>query len=246
MEIILNLAAPFRRHWPEGTVEQQPLMLLVGQMRRHVVIEPTGRVRLFGIRFWPGGAYPFLGFPQDRIADQILDLESVWGKAARELASRVEDAKDGEEAVRLAEKFLLGRLDSFRDNRDLSTSAIALILTTGGRVPVETVAARMGICRRHLDRLFNIKVGLPPKLLCRIVRFQEVFRLLSGQTTEGSWARLALECGYFDQPHFIKEFKSFAGVEPTRYFAEPSEMSVYFTQSDEMSRSYNTSIPSLD
>src|ERR1700732_646977 len=91
-EIVFNLADPFEQQEADGSRERQPLTLLVGQMQRPVLIGPTGRVSLLGIRFWPAGAYPLLRLPQNEIANQILNLDSVLGGFARELQSRIAEA----------------------------------------------------------------------------------------------------------------------------------------------------------
>jgi AraC-like DNA-binding protein len=229
MEIVFNLADRFNRFNADGTVERQPMMLLVGQMRRHLFIEPTGRVSLLGVRFWPGGAYFFLSFIQDEIADRIIDLDLVWDRTAREAHSRLHDARTRDERITMIEAMLLTRLKQFRGNGEAILAATAALIRSGGGLAVEDLAGMMGISRRQLDRRFKTAVGLSPKLLARIIRFQRVFKEL--QRTDGirSWAWLALECGYSDQPHLIRDFKAFAGTEPTSYFSQPNVMSDHFT-----------------
>lgn len=230
-EIVFHLADPFDQHHTDGTSERQPLALLVGQMRRHLVIKPTGRVRVMGVRFWPGGAYPFLALPQNDIAGQVIALDAIWGAITRELHSRIAAAATPADSVRQVEQHLLARLADSRRLDDGVMDVIGLILRSGGCVPVESLAGKMGIGLRRLDRMFNTRVGLPPKTLCRIVRFQRVFKMLEQQQTFRDWAQIALDCGYYDQSHFIKEFKAFAGTAPTSYFAERNAMSELFTTS---------------
>ena len=88
-ELIFNLADPFKRYHPDGIIELQPRTLIVGQMRCPALIQPTGRVKLFGIRFRPSGAYPFLRFPQHELDDMILDLKTVWSSWGMELEERI-------------------------------------------------------------------------------------------------------------------------------------------------------------
>ncbi|HEV8487952.1 MAG TPA: helix-turn-helix domain-containing protein [Blastocatellia bacterium] len=230
-EIVFNLAEPFSQQDPDGKTRRQPLTLIVGQMRRHLLIAPTGRVQLVGVRFWPGGAYPFLSLPQDQIADRVIALDLVWGAMARELESRIREAPTTSAIVREIEAALLGRLSQFRAHDEAEVKAIALILRSGGCLPIERLAEKMGISFRKLDRRFNTRVGLPPKTLCRIIRFQRALRMIERENVRPDWVQIALECGYYDQPHFIKEFKAFAGTEPTTYFHEPAVMSDHFTQS---------------
>ena len=228
-EIVFHLADPFDQHLSDGTTERQPLALLVGQMRRHLLIQPTGSVRVLGIRFWPGGAYPFLTLPQNEIAGRVISLDSVWGAVARELHSRIADAATPADSVSQVEMILLARLNSFRRHDEGVLKAVALILGSGGSLPVERLAANMGVTLRRLDRAFNTRVGLSPKALCRIVRFQRVFKMLEQNESKRDWVQSALDCGYYDQSHFIKEFIAIAGKAPTSYFAEQNAMSELFT-----------------
>ena len=133
--------------------------------------------------------------------------------------------------MREIEAALLARLSRFRAHDEAEVKAIALILGSGGCLPIEILAERMGIGFRKLDRRFNTRVGLPPKTLCRIIRFQRALKMIERASVRPDWVRIALDCGYYDQPHFIREFKAFAGTEPTNYVHEPTVMSDHFTQS---------------
>ena len=229
-EIVFNLADPFTQQEDDKT-ELQPLTLLVGQMRRHLLIAPSGRVQLVGVRFWPGGAYPFLRLPMDEIANKVIPLDLVWGAIGRELESRIREIPTTPGVVREIETALLKRLSLFRARDEAELKAIGLILQSGGCLPIESLAEEMGISFRKLDRRFNTRVGLPPKTLCRIIRFQRALRMIERESVRPDWVRIALECGYYDQPHFIKEFKMFSGTEPTTYVHEPAVMSDHFIQS---------------
>jgi len=228
-EMVFHLADPFEQHLSDGTTEGQPLALLVGQMRRHLIIQPTGRVRVLGVRFWPGGAYPFLPLPQNEIAGKVIALDSIWGAFASELHSRIADAATPGASVKHVERILLARLNNLRHPDAGVIRAIKLILRSGGCLAVENLAEEMGISLRKLDRSFNTRVGLPPKALCRIIRFQRVFKMLELRESGRDWVQIALACGYYDQSHFIKEFSSIAGKGPTSYFAEQNAMSELFT-----------------
>ena len=230
-ELVLHTGDPFDQHQPDGTTECQPLAMMVGQMRGHLLIQPTGRVRVLGVRFWPGGAYPFLAFPQDEVAGKVLSLDSIWGGATRQLHEKVAEARTPAECVRHVETNLLARLAKFRGPDNGLSNAIALILASGGCVSIACLADSMGINFRKLDRTFNTRVGLPPKTLCRIVRFQRVFKVLERDVNAANWAQIALDCGYYDQAHFVKEFREFSGKTPTAYFAEQNAISDLFIAS---------------
>jgi len=230
-EIVFHLGDPFQQHHQDGTTRQQPLAMMVGQMRNYLMIQPTGKVSVLGVRFWPAGAYPFLQIPQHEIAGRVIGLDTVLGSFARELHSKIADAVSAAERFRLVENALLARLNQSRQPDDRLSKAIALILQAGGCLPMEALASRIGVNSRGLDRAFNTRVGIPPKTLCRIVRFQQVFKVLEHQNAGPNWPQIALDCGYYDQSHFIKDFKAFAGKEPTAYLAEQNRMSQHFTAS---------------
>ena len=230
-EIVFNLADPFNQHKSDGSIERQPLNLLVGQMRSHLLIEPTGRIGLFGIRFWPGGAYPFLLIPQDEIADRVVDLDSAFGRTARQIESLLDGALTAGERVWRVESVLSACLNRFRGDHEAVLAAVAMILRSGGGVSIQSLTDTLALNSRKLDRLFNTRVGLSPKTLCRIIRFQRIFRALEcNNGSRPNWVRIALDCGYYDQAHFIREFKAFTGKEPTAYFAGLNVMSDHFTQ----------------
>jgi len=228
-EMVFHLGDPFDQHNSDGSMERQPLALLVGQMRQHLLIKPTGRVQVLGVRFWPGGAYPFLTIPQNEIAGQVIALDSIWGGVSRELHSRIADAANPGQSVSQVETVLLSRLNNFHRPNHGVMNAITLILRSGGCLPIESLAEGMGVSLRKLDRMFNTRVGLTPKTLSRLVRFQRVFKVLEERPNGRDWVQVALDCGYYDQSHFIKEFSAFAGKGPTSYFAEQNAMSELFT-----------------
>lgn len=227
-EMVFHLADPFEQHNDDGSHACQPTALLVGQMRGHLLIQPTGRVRVLGVRFRPGGAYPFLAIPQSEITGRVIALDSIWGTIARELHSRIADASTTAECVRCLEKILTEMLKGSRGLDDQFFYAVDLITNSGGSVPLDRLATDLGISFRSLDRIFSNRVGLSPKTLCRIVRFQSVFKLLEQGSYKQDWVRIALDSGYYDQAHFVKEFREFSGKTPTAYFADQNAISDLF------------------
>jgi len=229
-EIVLNFADRFLHHAADGAVRPQPQHLFVGQMRGHMLIQPSGRIDLLGVRFWPGGAHPFFRIPQNTLAENIFDLSDLLGRELRELES---NAARPEQATRRRslEAVLLSRLDESGHRSEPLQRAVDQILGTGGRVSIKALADNMGTSMRSLDRQFNERVGLTPKELCRIVRFQRLFTMFERGASHRQVLRIALDCGYYDQSHFIRDFKAFAGIEPTSYFSQSNSISDHFTHS---------------
>ena len=205
-EIVLNRADPFRGVEAERI---QPRLMLVGQIRRFIRIQPTGRVDLLGVRFRPGGMFPFLGVPMAELTDERIDLGDVCRRLRRDL--------EGADLEQVEERLLdrLGR-------RGRVAGAVRLIERSGGEVRIGDLGSA-----RSLERAFRKEVGVPPKLLARIVRFQQVIRSVE-RTARLDWARLAVEAGYYDQAHLIRDFKHFAGMTPGRYFASEHPMADFF------------------
>jgi len=230
-EMVFHLGDAFQQHSQNGTIDRQPLAMMVGQMKHHLLIQPTGKVSVLGVRFWPGGAYPFLRIPQHEIAERLVALDAVLGSFGPTLHARIADGTSSSERIRMVEQVLLARLSEFHKPDDRLSKAIQLIYQAGGCLPMDSLGKTLGVNARALDRTFNTRVRIPPKTLCRIVRFQRVFKLLEDRDAGLSWPQIALECGYYDQSHLIKEFKAFAGKEPTGYLAEQNPMSEHFIAS---------------
>jgi AraC-like DNA-binding protein len=236
VELILNFAAEFSQH-TEGQRKLQPRNFLVGQMTGPILISPTGAVQLIGIRFHPGGTVPFLRLPLDEITDQVVELGSFSSKLERDLLNAASAASSLTERVFAVEKFLTRELLRREDDSRLTMLA-ARIVDGGGLVSVDQLAHDAGISTRQLERRFLREVGIGPKLLGRIIRFQQVFRAV--ERCDTAWAEVAIECGYYDQAHLIRDFHQFARQTPAVLFSHQSALTESFTRKTRKSDFYNT------
>ncbi len=221
-EIIVNRADPF-----VGVDQQreQPALMLVGQISRFLRIRPTGVVDLLGVRFRPGGLWPFVDVPQAELTDERPDVGDVCRLLRRALEEGAWGGRGRGSAIGGLEEVLLARLVRRRSH---AAAAVALVEASGGRARIGDVAAQAGASARTLERMFSREVGLSPKLLARVVRFQAVIAAVEG-TRRLDWAELAQRCGYFDQSHLIRDFRAFSGLSPARYFATEHPMGDYFS-----------------
>ena len=204
-DIILDLSA-------------EPRPFVVGVMRRADVVPLAGHVDLLGIRFRPGGALPFLCVPLHELADQRVGLDVLWGSSAGALADAVAAAPPGERVTVLERLLLARRLPTVPDP-DLIHRAVALMRQTRGGIGVRAAAQALGVGERRLERAFDIGIGLSPKRFARVLRFLGAVREI-GRRALRPGAAVALDAGYADQPHFIREFKRLAGVTPAQFAAE--------------------------
>lgn len=236
VEVILNFAEPFAQHDDDST-RVQPRNFIVGQMTRPISISPTGPVQLIGIRFHPGGTTPFFRLPMNVLTNRLVELGSFARTLEAKLISEAVHLPDLKDKVAALQKVLLGIL---RDTKsDFGVLRIAArIIESSGMVPVDNLANEAGLSSRQLERRFLAEVGVGPKVLSRILRFQQVFRAVDADLT--SWPTVALDCGYYDQAHLIKDFRQFAQQTPAVLFSESSTFTESFTRKRRMSGFSNT------
>lgn len=193
-----------------------------GTYSRFFVIDPLQHASILGVHFKPGGAFPFLGLPVGELADFHVDLEDLWGAPARELRERLCAAATPEERFSLLEQALLSRLRHPLERHGAVPVALGALKPAGAGVRVRDVAQRVGLSQRRLIQVFTTEVGLTPKLYHRVRRFQQA-RARVGKDEAPDWARIAVDCGYFDQSHLIRDFLAFSGLSPEGYLLQRSE-----------------------
>jgi len=212
IEVVLHHRSAFRE-WPGGAAPRTlDRGVVAGQMTGPLYVQPAGPVETMGIRFRPGGAYPFFGARLEELTDRIIGFSDVWGSEGARLEERLLAARSDPERVEIAEEFLLRRLASGR--RDERVEAVAgEIRRQRGLASVSDLARSSGLSARQLERRFAAALGLPPKILCRVVRFQSLVRGLSRRASP-DWAALASDFGFFDQAHLINEVRRLSGLTP--------------------------------
>lgn len=186
------------------------------------VIDTACQAATMGVHFGPGGAFPFLTLPAGELRDTHVSLETLWGAAATDLRDLLLEAETLEKRFDILEQTLLDQA-----TRPLTLHpAVVFALKEFQRIPhtraISEVTDQIGLSQRRFIQAFRDEVGLTPKLFCRIRRFQEVLRRIEvGDQVE--WANVAHSCGYFDQAHFIHDFRAFSGLNPTAYNARRGE-----------------------
>jgi AraC-like DNA-binding protein len=171
---------------------------------------------VFGVKIRPGGFLPFLGRPLADITDAVLPAEQLWGPAATGLAARMTAARGVDELVALVEAFLREHRPEPDPQVEYVGRIVAALLHDRTITRVDDVTERFNISPRTLQRLFQRYVGVSPKWVLRRYRLHEAAeRIAEGR--DGDWAATALELGYFDQAHFIRDFKALIGASPAQY-----------------------------
>lgn len=226
-EIVFNLADPFEQFAETGR-RKQPLSIIVGQMSRAVTIRPTGRVRLFGVRFQPYGLAGVFDDAASTISDRIESVADVFGGATRELEERIFLAVDFESRRMVFESWLRRRMRMRAESAQFAVVAAAAdaIERSNGGLRIGDVSKFVNANQRSLERAFGRVLGISPKAFARIVRIQTVLKSIGG---EPAWADLAVAGGFFDQAHFIRDFRALTGVCPSEFYRESNQMAEYFS-----------------
>ncbi len=193
---------------------------IAGMRAEPIANGPTDGTRMAGIRFKPGGVAPFLErIPVGEFTERVVELHDVLGRAANVVAERLGEARSNAERFAILARFLLDRAgDTLRQDGRIAHCVRHLRIRS-----VRDLTHDLGISNKHLNRLFQRHVGVNPKTLARIQRFQGVLTALHAQEGTPHWARLALDSGYYDQAHMIGEFKACSGLTPGDYAAHEIE-----------------------
>jgi len=215
LELVVNLHEDALRIYEptSGSWRRYSGAVVSGAYRRFFVIDARDHASIVGVHFRPGGAWAFLGVPPGELADRHVDLAMLWGRPALELRERLCAAPTAAEQFALLEGALCSRLVDGRLGHPAVPFAIGQLARPG--VTVGEVAAEVHLSRRRFIQVFTTQVGMTPKRLSRVFRFQRA-NDLARRMDAPDWARLARACGYFDQSHLINDVSEFTGTSPTQ------------------------------
>jgi AraC-like DNA-binding protein len=195
-----------------------PGAFATGLADTHRVIDQFGAIECLDLKLTPLGMYTLLGVPMDELANDLVDLADVLGRDAARLTERLANTPGWAERFAVLDGFLADRADRGPAPAREVAWAWRRLVETGGAVPVGALADEIGWSRRHLVTRFRQQVGLAPKTVARVVRFEALLGRLGGPGRP-DWSRFAAECGYYDQAHMNRDFREFAGTTPTGYLA---------------------------
>jgi len=219
LEIILHLADPFYRVEADGQ-HVQPRALLSGQLTAPITLRAGVATDIVGIRFRTAAAKSVLAFPLGELTDRVESLDVVTPKLSVALYAAAQRAR-APEARTAALSQALARF--VRHAPDALASAVVRSLDTTQRPKVGLIADRFGVTARTLERRVRESTGLPPNVMRRVLRFRRAFHMLDS-APPGTWARVAVRAGYFDQAHLIRDFRQFAGAPPSEFFGNGPEL----------------------
>lgn len=229
MELSFNLGDPIEVLNQSSGSFMACRSCVCGPMTQPMQMRPSGRVEILGVCFRPGGAYPFFSYPAAELVDGRGEVEDFWGSKGSEIVNGIRgEYRTMEEKMHFLERYFMRKLDQSPGNDRRMSAALCEIEANKGRIRISSLAESVGLSSRQLERLFKERVGLSPKQLCRGLRFKNLFKLLAASSPDSS-ALAAIDCGYFDQAHMIRDFKYYTGLTPAAYFTRQSAGGGFFT-----------------
>jgi AraC-like DNA-binding protein len=213
--LAFHLAQPFRVRVNGAPARNVPETVVVGPQtfpRAHLYL--SGEIHVFNILFQPAGLNRLIGIDMRSLVDRAARASDVMGKSAARLSDAVRLASSFPERVRAAEQWLYRALDDRAPLDEAIGFASSLLITACGQIRVDDLVSRTALSASQFQRRFTRQVGMTPKRYARLVRFNRAL-VARRNGPERSWTGILHELGYFDQAHFIREFRMFAGISPT-------------------------------
>lgn len=231
MEMIFHYGDLYKQYLDNGNSIIQPRCFVIGQLIQPLIIEPTGETGIFSVRFHPEGFLPFTTNLIKEMENTAVSLEKLFGKDGQEISLQILNANSTSERIKLIEIFLLNRLTDIKNIDRIVKSTVGMIITANGQLPVDELSKKTNLNRRQLLRKFSSVIGLSPKQLSRTIRLQAALKMLLNDQFS-NLAELAYENEYYDQAHFIKDFKEFTGCTPKEFYGTHLRMSSLFYGTD--------------
>jgi AraC-like DNA-binding protein len=227
MEMIFHYGDLYKQYLAEETSILQPRCFVIGQLTKPLEIEPTGETGIFSVRFHPDGFLPFATIPIKEMENKAISLEELFGADGLKIEQSILNAPKVSERVNFIEEFLLSRVVSEEAVDKIIKSTIETIVTANGQLSVDELSKLSKINRRQLERKFSTVIGLSPKQLSKTIRLQTTLKMLVNKNFT-SLTALAYDGEYYDQSHFIRDFKEFTGVTPKEFYGDHLKMSSLF------------------
>ena len=185
--------------------------------RTEPITIPSGKENeMLIVQFHKGKASPFLCEPMHAITDYVVDAELVIKNSILDLREKLKNAKTIEQKFLILEKNLLKHFRKNLEENPFVDYVTSKILTKPNKISLKEISRIAGYSQKHIIKIFKDHVGVTPKEFLKVIRFQKAIEEIEQQKNI-NWAGLASDCGFYDQSHFISDFKTFSGFTPTEY-----------------------------
>ncbi|MFN0037196.1 MAG: helix-turn-helix domain-containing protein [Saprospiraceae bacterium] len=193
-----------------------------GIRREFITIDAGQNSSMMVVRFRAGTASFLFKFPLHELADSVVEMDAIWGSDFLHLREHLLEQPTPEAKISTLENWLLRHLRPESEPHPVVGYALGRIHQSPQLLTIADVQAKTGFSNKHFIHLFEKHVGTSPKTYLRTIKFQRVLAEIE-KAKKIHWNDIVYSCGYYDQAHFIKEFRHFSGLNPTAYLAERGE-----------------------
>lgn len=241
-EIVFNINSIVMRSDTPGCYNRNPNIELIGQMTRYYDLQTSGEQCYFGIKFYPHSFSAFTHESIHDLRDQSIHLGEILGPCVNCVIDDVLPNPDFDAFVAAANRYFCAALMRDRvagKSYQLVDRAVRMLFADRDEIRIDTLRHQLGVGNRRLQALFQDFVGLSPKQLLKMIRFQTSFKFLHHRDL--ALTDVAMRCGYYDQAHFNHDFKTLAGVSPTQYRESRLPLNRFFLDENSLAYLCNSS-----
>lgn len=213
VELVLHLGEPFARYDASGRAERQPRQVLAGQITSAIVVQPSTTINVWGVRFHPWAAGAFFGLPSVELRDRVVALDELSPRLARALDDVSEVDTDDQQLASLVRALSVHAASPTIEDVRIR-GILDAVVAHNVDYSVRGLANHLGLGARRVDALFRDHVGLSPKQVLRIYRFQRALALRRALPS-ASWASISARAGYYDQAHLVRDARAISGAAPS-------------------------------
>lgn len=224
------LQDPIKVEKPNADFVQRARAVVIGPQVSSITLDLGVGYKAVLLMLMPGGMYRLLGFSLQEMVDGDFDARLILGAAIDELLEQMMEAKTDDGIHQVLQAYLLGKLSCLKSALPFDR-AISELVSHSGNLSVDFVAAQSCLSPRQFERRALERLGLSPKFYARLIRFSHAYKYKESNP-QASWIDIAGRCGYYDQMHLIREFKYFAGINPSGLIEEDIVHSVRFRTLD--------------
>lgn len=208
-------------HW-----KTQHKEIIAGQIRNHFFLENTGVSRMFAIKFQPWALKELFGISMNELTDDVIPFSQKLSQILMEVKEMAISDVPFHKKVKLIEDWFITYMQDSRIQVSPKHQIVSCLIEHKGRVELTHLQEKFDISERTLERYFKTYIGVPPKFYSRILRFSSIFKLIDEAQID--WQDIVYQAGYYDQSHFIKNFKEFTGEDPGKYGFSEKTMANFF------------------
>ncbi len=224
-ELVFHYDGRFAEIHPDGSRELSFTAGVSAPSARTRTFEIERGFGMFGIYLYPHALNQLLQVPASEVADQMVDMPSLLGQEGKELEEQILGCADQQAMIQRIESFFFNQLAKAKKVQLPVFEALRHVMAADQAPRVKELANECGLSERQLERQFRQITGFTPKQFIRIARFQRATQYYGKNPMR--LGDIALDCGYYDQSHFIHDFKQFSGVAPREFFSGDSPTTLW-------------------